>query len=68
MGKSLKDMGTGDKFLNRRQMACIARFRIDKLDLIKLHIFVRQKTPSIRQKGHQQIVKGSFTILNQIGE
>ena len=30
--------------------------------------FVRQKTQSIRQKGHQQTVKGSLAILNQIGD
>jgi hypothetical protein len=29
---------------------------------------VRQKTLSIRQKGHQQIGKGSLPILNQIGD
>ena len=56
------------KFLNRRQMACIGRFIIDKWDLKKLQIFCKAKTPSIRQKGHQQIVKGSFTILKQIGD
>jgi hypothetical protein len=28
----------------------------------------RQKKPSIRQKGHQQIGKGSLPILNQIGD
>jgi hypothetical protein len=36
VGKSLKDMGTGGKFLNRRAMACAVRSRIDKWDLIKL--------------------------------
>ena len=36
VGKSLKDMGTGEKFLNRRAMACAVRLRIDKWDLIKL--------------------------------
>ena len=43
MRKSLKDMGTGEKFLNRRKMACIVRFRIDKWDLIKLQIFCKAK-------------------------
>ena len=33
VGKSLEDMGTGEKFLNRTAMACS---RIDKWDLIKL--------------------------------
>jgi hypothetical protein len=36
MGESLKDMGTGEKFLNRTAMACAIRPRIDKWDLIKL--------------------------------
>jgi hypothetical protein len=30
LGKSLKDMGTGEKFLNRTAMACAARSRINK--------------------------------------
>jgi hypothetical protein len=30
MGKSLEDMGTGGKFLNRTAMACAVRSRIDK--------------------------------------
>ena len=28
VGKSLEDMGTGEKFLNRTAMACTARSRI----------------------------------------
>ena len=66
--KSLKDMGIGEKFLNRTAMACAVRSRIDKWDLIKLQsFFCNQKTLSIRQKGHQKIGKGSLPILNQIG-
>jgi hypothetical protein len=34
-------MGTGEKFLNRTAMACAARARIDKWDLIKLQSFCR---------------------------
>jgi hypothetical protein len=34
--KSLEDMGTGEKFLNRTAMACAVRSRIYKWDLIKL--------------------------------
>jgi hypothetical protein len=30
VGGSLKDMGTGGKFLNRTAMACAVRSRIDK--------------------------------------
>jgi hypothetical protein len=43
MGKSLKDMGTGGKFLNRTAMACAVRSRIDKWDLIKLQSFCKAK-------------------------
>jgi hypothetical protein len=39
VGKSLKDMGTGEKFLNRTAMTCAVRSRIDKWDLIKLQSF-----------------------------
>jgi hypothetical protein len=41
VGKSLKDMGTGEKFLNRTAMACAVRLRIDKWDLIKLQSFCK---------------------------
>jgi hypothetical protein len=43
VGKSLKDMGTGEKFLNRTAMACAVRSRIDKWDLIKLQSFCKAK-------------------------
>jgi hypothetical protein len=36
VGKSLEDMGTREKFLNRTAMACALRLRINKWDLIKL--------------------------------
>ena len=35
VGKTLEDMGTGEKFLNRTAMACAIISRIDKWDLIK---------------------------------
>ena len=41
--KSLKDMGTGEEFRNRRAMACAVRSRIDKWDLIKLQSFCKAK-------------------------
>jgi hypothetical protein len=41
VGKSLEDMGTGEKFLNR--MACTVRSRIDKWDLMKLQSFCKAK-------------------------
>jgi hypothetical protein len=34
MGKTLEDMGTGEKFLKRTAMACAVRSRIDKWDPI----------------------------------
>ena len=43
VGKILKDMGTGEKFLNRTAMACAVRWRIDKWDLIKLPSFCKAK-------------------------
>ena len=43
VGKSLEDMGTGGKFLNRTAMACAVRSRIDKWDLIKLQSFCKAK-------------------------
>jgi hypothetical protein len=43
VGKRLKDMGTGEKFLNRTAMACAVRSRIDKCDLIKLQSFCKTK-------------------------
>jgi hypothetical protein len=43
VGKSLKDMGTGEKFLNRKPMACDVRSSIDKWDLIKLQSFCKAK-------------------------
>jgi hypothetical protein len=43
VGKSLEDMGTGEKFLNRKPMACAVRSRINKWDLIKLQSFYKAK-------------------------
>jgi hypothetical protein len=43
VGKSLKNMGTGQKFLNRTVMVCAVRWRIYKWDLIKLQNFCKAK-------------------------
>jgi hypothetical protein len=43
VGKSLEDMGTGEKFLNRTAMASDVRLRIGKWDLIKLESFCKAK-------------------------
>jgi hypothetical protein len=41
--KSLEEMGTGERFLNRTPMACSVRSRIDKSNLIKLLNFCKAK-------------------------
>jgi hypothetical protein len=43
VGKILKDMVTGEKFLNKTAMACAVRWRNDKWDLIKLQSFCKAK-------------------------
>jgi hypothetical protein len=41
VGKSLEDIGTGEKFLNRTAMACAVRSRIDIWDLMKVQNFCK---------------------------
>jgi hypothetical protein len=43
VGKSLEDIGTGEKFLNRTALACAVRSRIVKWDLMKLQSFCKAK-------------------------
>ena len=43
MGKSLDDMGTREKLLNRTAMVCAVRSRIDKWDLMKLQSVCKAK-------------------------
>jgi hypothetical protein len=43
MGKSLKHMGTREKFLNRTPIAWAVRSRIDKWNLIELQSFWKAK-------------------------
>ena len=50
LGKSLEDMGTGEKFLNRRAMACAVSSRIDKWDLIKFQSFCKAKDSVNKKK------------------
>ena len=61
--KNLTDMGTAEIFLNRIPMDCAVRSIIGKR--VNCKASARQKTSSIRQKGYQQIGKGSLPILNQ---
>jgi hypothetical protein len=51
MGKSLEDMGTGERFLNRTAMACAVRSRINKWALIKLQSFCKAKDIVNKTKG-----------------
>ena len=62
VGKSLEDMGTGEKFLNRTAMACAVRLRIDKCDLIKLQSFYKSKDTVNRTK--QQPIDGKKIFTN----
>jgi hypothetical protein len=50
VGKSLEDMGTGGKFLNSTAMACVARSKIEKLDLIKWQSFCKAKDTVNKRK------------------
>jgi hypothetical protein len=61
VGKSLKDMGTGEKFLNRTSMACTVRLRIDKWDLIKLPSFCNSKDTVNKTKSPPTFWEKVFT-------
>jgi hypothetical protein len=61
VGKSLEDMGTGEKFLNRTAMACPVRSRIDKWDIIKLQSFCKAKDTVNKKKK----ATGFFVIQNE---
>ena len=61
MGKCLKDMSTGEKFLNRTAMSCAVRKRIDKWDLIKLQSFCNAKDTVNKTKRPQTDWERIFT-------
>jgi hypothetical protein len=61
VGKSLKNMGTGEKFLNRIAMACAVRSRIDKWALIKLQGFYKAKDTINKKKRPQTDWERIFT-------
>ena len=61
VGKTLKDMGTGEKFLNRTAMACAVRSRVDKWDLIKLQSFCRAKNTVNKTKRPPTDLERIFT-------
>ena len=62
--KTLEDMGTGEKFLNRTPIAYALRTRIDKWDLIKLQSFCKAKDIVKRQNSNEQIGKRSLPTLH----
>jgi hypothetical protein len=68
VGKSLKDMGTGEKFLNRTAIACAVRSRMDKWDLIKLQSFCRANDTVNKTKRPPTDWESSLPILNRIGD
>ena len=63
VGKSLEDMGTGEKFLNRTTMACAVRSRIDKWDLTKLQSFCKAKDTVNKTKRPPTDWERIFTYL-----
>jgi hypothetical protein len=64
VGKSLEDMGTKEKVLNRTAIAFAVRSRIVTNGTSQnCKASGRQKTLSIGQKGHQQIGKVFFAFL-----
>ena len=62
--KRLEDMGTGEKFLNRREMACAVILRIDKWDLIKLQGFCKAKDTITKTKRPPTDWERIFTYPN----
>ena len=50
VGKSFKDMDTGEKLLNRTAMACAVRSKIKKWDLIKMQSFYKAKDTANKRK------------------
>jgi hypothetical protein len=61
VGKSLEDMSTGGKFLNRTPMACAIRLRINKWDLIKLQSFCKAKGTVNKTKQQPTDLEKIFT-------
>ena len=60
--KSLEDMGTGERFLNKTPMACAVRSRIEKWDLIKLKSFCKAKDTVIMIKSSAIGKRSSLTL------
>jgi uncharacterized protein YueI len=63
VGKSLKHMGIGEKFLNRTPMANVLRSRINNWDLIKLQSSCKAKDILKRTKQQRADLEKIFTNL-----
>jgi hypothetical protein len=61
LGKILEHMGTGETFLNRTQIACAVRSRINKWDLIKLQSFCKAKDNVNKTKRQSTDLEKIFT-------
>jgi hypothetical protein len=59
--KSLEDMGTEEKFLNRTAMDCAVRSRIDKWDLMKLQSLCKAKDTVNKTKRPSTDCERNFT-------
>ena len=61
LGKTLEDMGSGEKVLNRTLIAYALRSRIDKWDIIKLQCFCKAKDTVKRTKRQPTYWERIFT-------
>ena len=68
VGKSLEDMGKGEKFPKRTPVACALRSRINKWNFIKLQSFCKAKDTVNKTKRPPKDWERIFTYLNQIGD
>jgi hypothetical protein len=61
VGKTVEDMGTGEKFLNRTAIAGAVRSRINKWDLIKFQSLSKAKdTVSKKKKATNRLGKNFY--------
>jgi hypothetical protein len=66
VGKSLEDMVTGEKFLDRTPMACFVRSRSKKWDLEIFQGFCKAKNTVNKTKRQPTDWKRSLPIINVI--
>jgi hypothetical protein len=60
VGKTLEDIYTGNKFLNRTPMACAMRSRINKWDLINLQSLCKAKDTFSKIKRQPRVWENIF--------